>query len=60
MADKNRQFQLNKNLQISDQIAENIANDGTYYQQDCNHDDSNQDQNQRIFNQALPLFMWHK
>jgi hypothetical protein len=32
MANKNRRFQLNKNLQISDQIAKNIANDGTYYQ----------------------------
>ncbi len=44
-------------LQVGHDVAECIANNGAQQQKNGNHHNGYQNKNQRIFNQALPLFV---
>ena len=47
---------FSKDLEAIDNIAENIANRGAEQRQNHNYDDSNQNENERVFDETLTVF----
>ena len=47
-------------LDGTNDVGENVADDGAQQKQDCDNDDGDEHQNQRVLYQTLALFTWKK